>query len=701
MFLNIHFVRFHFDFHIVSTHSTACKTKPTASEVHAVIHMTGHHELKKRVVQFSIRGASSLTVYRPSRGTVADRIRRFQEASDVPTASTRPASTVPVDIPAAGLRSQSAFGHRKQDSFGPPATRASRDVPDGSRGDGHPPVGMPYPSTKFSPPLIPRAATSLAGKVTKSEDPFLTSSLPQPPARSQTTPSNREPETTTDLAGIRSRLKYVGQKTDQPRRDSTETRDTLAELGSMIDSAIVEQSNDNQHKQQRVDIEPVSPERTVVRPQRPGRSPRKSIDSATFSPPLRHPSRPRTGNVSRSPRKSWHQQGASPRQEPSLLSPVKYRAAIFESMQHHEDPQDTPCEAPHDRHIHVKKEWSVIPESEHGTGLEKELHSLKFGKTMYDRSEANESPRQSIERIKARGDTGDSSHESHGSFITAKTTVHSPVMSMADGGFQVLQAPQPERKTSLGWPFKWKSLRKGSSVPPVTDADPATATSERDSHYPPTRSSVVKSKVQELLKRDADEQVRRQSEIQNKKKSQSRRLSKVSSAEAKETTPSSPSASATPFPLLQATAQEQTDMVAGLEAISISKKEAPAFAYGSSGLKSPVQTSWAEKEVIEKSNQPHTKTARSATSTKQAPSTPVRGRPTQVRQSMSPRYSPYTSEQAFILSPVSSRSPSRGRDPVRVHRVEVEMRDSPERKARERGEKLMYVRTAAFEEEAA
>jgi hypothetical protein len=629
---------------------------------------------------------------------VAERIRRFQEVSDVPTVSTRPASTVPVDIPAAGLRSQSAFGHRKQDSFGPPATRASRDVPDGSRGDGHPPVGMPYSSTKFSPPLIPRAATSLAGKVPKNEDPFLTSSPPQPPARSQTTTSNRKSETATDLAGIRSRLKYVGQKTDQPRRDSTETHDTLAELGSMIDSAIVEQSNDNKHKQQDVDAEPASPERTMVRPQRLGRSPRKSMDSATFSPPLRRSSRPRTSNQSRSPGKSWHQQSASPRPEPSLLSPVKYRTAIFESMQYHEDPKDAPCEAPHDRHIHVKKEWSVIPESE-GAGMEKELHSLKFGETMYDRSEADESPRKSTELIKARGDTADSSHESRGSFTTARTTIHSPLMSTADDGFQVLQAPQPQRKTSLGWPFKWKSLKKGSSVPPFTDADPATAT-EQDSHYPSTRPSIVKSKVQALLKRDADEQFRRQSEIENKKKSQSRRPSKVGSDEVKEATPTSPSASLTPYAPLQAAAQEQAEMLAGLEAIPISKAETPAVEYGNSSKKAPVQASWAEKEVTEKSIQSPTKPPRSSTSTKQAPSTPVRVRTAQVRQSMSPRYSPYTSEQAFILSPVPSRSPSRGRDPIRVHRVEVEMRDSPEREARERGEKLMYVRTAAFEEEA-
>ena len=757
------------------------------------------------------------------------------------------------EIPAGGIRSQLSRGRRPEGSFGPPAERTSRDGPDGARRDGRPPVGFPdpqsSPSMLLSPALSPRPTTSSAGKVPHHDDPFLAPGGQDEPSHVDR-PQEKAADSSAELASALSRLRSTVERKEQRQQTSATKAYTFAELNDMIDDAIEEHAADAPAEMLARSGTQMIPQPTVVRRSKSERSPRRSIEEVAFGPPDRGrqpTSPPRHRQMSdilaRNPGQDWLPTRTARnrvRQDPGLRngSPVKQRAAIFETV--HQRPEDKVqgCEAPHDLHIHVKSEWSVVPLHEHTVDKEKEMHPWKFGKTIYDRSVVPSAvaPQESSSR---RNSTG-SSRESNSSFDTAEAsplradipdkaravaggpseTLNSPGMtkpssrgtdisengrdvrgevSETPGPWNAAKAPplrtkfsdqdgtasgrpsqEPTRNTSMSWLNRWSFFRKGSSVVPRTDEDVVEETPQGDEQYPSSGPSIVKSKVEELLRRDEEEQQRRQSYLQRTSRAQSRRPSIVKESEMKTALPGVSSLKPAQLPPLQVPAQQQAELMdtfldttssssfaveckgavaetystdskaqgrrsrAEEELPNVSNPQSRAESIHSSGpvktpfqapaeeqlavtaatrdtpstrlsevedglagtktesahVDIPVHRSWAEKEVLSVSKpQSRADSVRAGSPMKQAPGTPTRGRPARMRQSRSPRGSPSTKEQAFILSPVPSPSQSRPGSRVRTHRVEVEMRDSPDREARERGETILVVRATNFIEE--
>lgn len=524
-------------------------------------------------------------------------------------------------------------------------------------------------------------------------------------------------ESSTNIVSARSRLKSIAEKKHPVQQTPSDPRYTMADLGNMIDHAIEEHAIDNHATILRNISTQPSPQPTLIRRWKSARSPRKSIEDVVFHAPRDEIGGPK--NASR-PSSSHHVkqvQAESPKKDlPTSrvsngrsqfdrsipdASPVRQRAAVFEAMHQSPDALEQTREAPHDQHIHVKTGWSVVPIHEHTAEKERELHHLKFGRTMHDNSESSTTAALS-RQVRDHGGLNDSSRETHDTFQTAKQSPQKREVS--DDESLASRPPELTRKTSISWPFKWKPFSKGSSAPPRTNEDTVNAT-PKDERRPLARPSIVKSKVQELLKRDEQEQDRRQADLEHKTKQPSRRPSRVIQSELGNGVPDPPGLKPARLPPLQVPVQEQAEMIAAplypTDASSTSVKGKMAKLEDSTEtIKTPIHRSWAEKEVLNVSQpQPPSGPARSGSPLKPAPSTPIRGRSAKMGQSLSPRGSPYTTEHAFVLSPVPSRSPSRASGRAHVHKVEVEMRDSPEREARERGDKIMFVRTSAYEED--
>ena len=747
-----------------------------------------------------------------------------------------------------GLQSHVGQGRRPEGSFGPPAERTTRDGPDGARRDGRPPVGPPHPqlspSPLLSPALSPRPAKSLAGKLPLDDDPFLASGGQDEPVHADH-PQEKTADSNTEIATALSRLRSTVKRKEQQQQASATKAYTLSELNDMIDDAIEDHAADVPTETLGRPGIQVIPQPTLVRRSKSERSPRRSIDEVAFGPPdrgrqptsssRRHQS---SDILARNPGQDWLPTRTSQnraRREPGLRSgsPVKQRAAIFETV--HKRPEDTvqACEAPHDLHIHVKSEWSVVPLLEHTVDREKELHSWKFGKTIYDRSVVPSAV--APPDVKRHRTLTESSRETYSSFNTAEASpqraampdeataglsgpseiLNSPGMAKSSsretdiskndrnvtgelsertGSRNAVKAPpqrspildeddaaagrqlqEPTGKTSMSWLNRWKVFGKGSSAVPRTDEDVVEATPQRDEHYPTSGPSTVRSKVEELLRRDEDEQQRRQIYLERTSRPQSRRPSIVKVSEMRTALPEVSSLKPAQAPPLQVPAQEQAELMgtfpdttssssseakgkgAMAETYSIdsmapsrgpqvekelpnvlkprtrresTRSSAPVKAplqapaeeqlqmaptpqdgastrsseveggvtvpkTGSADVDAPIHRSWAEKEVLSVSKpQSRADSVRAGSPVKPTPSTPTRGRSAKMRQSRSPGGLPYTKEQAFVLSPVPSPSRSRPGSQVRTHRVEVEMRDSPEREARERGETIMIVRAS-------
>ena len=693
------------------------------------------YERQARVHEFNQVSSTLLTSFRPSRSTVADLIQKLENPQRFDDSTPSRSRSPQIDIPSEGLRSQAGRGRRQEGSFGPPAERASRDGIDGARRDGRPPVGPSdsqlSPPTLPSPSLSPRAATSLATKSLSRDDPFLGRSGSMK-AAGLLGSTETVRESTTEAATARSRLKSIAQKKRKEPECSPPGAFGMDELSDLVDDAIKRQVSDNPERSSiEADLQD-SPQPTIVRRWKSARSPRQSIEDVAFHPPSGSPNRStaqsrqqsshgRPDILARNPGQDWLPPGPShsrPTHDPSLrsASPVKQRAAIFERTARQPEDAAQACEAPHDAHIHVKNEWSVVPLHEHTAEKEKDLHHWKFGQTIYDRSGPSNMAVASTHPVKERQNSTQSSYDTQNTFNTANQSPQKADVSdeepQISGG---LSRPQA-RKAPMNWLHNWRVFSKGSSVLPQTDNDVVEASPHRDEHYPSTRPSIVKGNIQEYLRREEEERSRRQSEmerksrnqseVERKARTQSRRPSPVKDNKlVREAVPGASALKPAQLPPLQVPAQEEAELIATPLEIA---ERIPSEATSRDSLldrhsmepKAPIHRSWAEKEVLnatEPQSQP--RSARSGSPIKPAPSTPVRGRPSKVRQSVSPRGSPYTNEQTFVLSPVPSTSRSRASSRVRVHKVCVEMRDSPDRAARERGETVLTVRATGMVEE--
>ena len=247
---------------------------------------------------------------------------------------------------------------------------------------------------------------------------------------------------------------------------------------------------------------------------------------------------------------------------------------------------------------------------------------------------------------------------------------------------------------------------KGSAAPPQENPDDASADPKHDEHYPASRPSVVKSKVQELLdaarKREHEEQSRRQSEAEYLSRRQSRNSGRVLESQIDAHVPDTSKVDAQHLSALQMPVEEQAatfdSTLEQLGTLAIAQRDSKANTpeLPHDMPHTPVLEALHEKEVLSESS-PNTRyptprgpSIRSMSPVKtlaeSQPDTP-RGRRSLARQSLSPRGATHFVEQRYILQS-SSRSPSRG---TRI-RMECDLHDSPERAARDRGEKVLVMR---------
>ncbi|KAJ9615397.1 hypothetical protein H2200_001472 [Cladophialophora chaetospira] len=352
------------------------------------------------------------------------------------------------------------------------------------------------------------------------------------------------------------------------------------------------------------------------------------------------------------------------------LSPVKQRAAIFESLSKKAEPlgHDSICHHFGHEHdpTHDHKHHHPGPPRE----KPKKVHRIKFG----DRIE--ERPATPLIPLTLP------------TLVTKEKTARSPpppekkelqhdaeVVDEKPAPDDVFKAEAHERKSSLGWPFKWGLFNKGASAPPQESGSSQTEADQKDEHYPTTRPSVVRSKVQEILQaveeKDDAEQRRREAE----KGRMTRRNTRAAPPSRRQT--------------VVRRVDPKEEIISGLQPLESPLNDPPQLlrlaATGDESSRTPLQSAMSEKQVLAPPIRPEQSSDSASSPRKSLPQTPVRGRP-----SLAYRPTPdqqHSIERQFNLSP--ARSASRQRQGVKV---EVEIRESPEREARERGEKIVIVR---------
>lgn len=536
-----------------------------------------------------------------------------------------------------------SYGRRKQGSFAAPAERAPRDAADGLRGDGRPPIAGPssvrattssdHYSRIEAPPLL--------------EDPFIASKDgPGTPRSVLSRQSIRE--THAELEGARARLKPVGRpkEPEKNKAKSNETNSTLAELGFMIDDALGERRGG-------------------------GETPEPPPQFAVNSPSLRSPeltASPQNAKSRKVPRKpftiyrssnvpSSSQPRSSPADNPAPLSlsgqlspsglsspqqetfpqyehkpmqidnrpgsPVKERAAIFESLSAPQDATPPPRSPPPRAHLHDKHGWHTIPHHNPTEAEEARLHRAQFG--------------QSITEHTLEGTT-----EVH---TTASQSPHLPTG---------LSPPQSDslRAPSRGWPSQVRTSSKTGASEPQPWSESISPV-RRDAHNPATRPSIVSQRIAQLALAGLEDL----SYARSRTASSTPTTDEPGRARVREWRDHNMDGGLTlPYqlPSTQAPVQEETD---NMDSITGTIKNTGRSYHHFRGFSSsherqtPVSKSALEKQAL---SPPIPRPANMKSS---SPVTPVRGRSTIGR---SPRGSGYGVEQSFYFSARKSRSLSRG-----------------------------------------
>ena len=644
-----------------------------------------------------------------TRGRVAERVQAFQSVQAVEEQASRlpRAASALSNAPETGSRV--SYGHRQESSFGSPASRTSRDGADGVRGDGRPPVGsfthMSRPSLEAKldythvAPLTTRATTSLATRSPHRQDPLAALSqhrvLHRP--RSVENMASRVP----DLANARSRLKTIAEASSVTDRCASDKPLTMTELGDMIDfvqSSLKKTAEDDETELSWAQTSGLAtPKTSMIRRWRSARAARRSQDASAetqlHSPLLQH------DGVANN---RWHPEEhqsetrnviVGPAQLDSLKqrSPVRARAAMFEHMQ--QMSESTPAhEPPPDRHVHTKKTWKPIPRHEHTPNVEKDLHSLKFGRTIYDRPESSLGPHQSVSQAGDHPDSRNTSGDTS-SFNTARQSVAKAQPKKQQGDTKPrVTIESPSRKESASWLRRWSLFTKEETSDPENLEDSTTAdatNATKDEHQPVSRPSIVQSRIQNLLSAGQGSgsgglPTPNDSHAEHFKRRPTPYPGQVKVSELKEPVPTSSNLKPTQLPAFQLPIQEEA------EAIEALKRDLTHDADPFTSLPESMQ----EKEVLPEArpflrrgtgSRPDSVRSASPEKTspvKSAPGTPRRGR--SLRTSLPPGTTGYNMEQAFVISPKRDRSRSRGSRML----VEVEIRDSP----KEDGEKIVFVR---------
>ncbi|EXJ78014.1 hypothetical protein A1O3_09173 [Capronia epimyces CBS 606.96] len=513
-----------------------------------------------------------------------------------------------------------------------------------------------------------------------------------------------------EIATARSRLRSVIDKNvtiEKPKRDRV---DTLAELGHMLDDAIEDQSlmpgvisaEMSDEATPRPDLTSYSQTSQPVCHHSHSRGPevRQSMGSAMprsseefarvnnaeksrhRQPPLRKKSHDdkhgtETPLVETRPRTSPERQLSCSVLEPGSqaltrpdekLSPVKQRAALFESLVQKPSEHEQICQ-------HFPPGRGAPQGGSHNRKETKRFARIKFGGTIEERPATPLIP------------------------LTLPTIVSTEQNSSTDSSVMTVEQPAPEhaasvddrateavphqRTASMNWPFKWTIFSKPPSTPPQEARPLLTGDEAKDVHHPGSKPSAVKSIVQDLLQaangKDDAENRRRHSEKERLSRRQSRPPPVVKESELGEGKVDLEDLKPANVPPLQMPITEEVEGLGPFPKVNDTLSEP----------RTPLQRAMTEKQVLSPPNRFEALSESSPSPRKPDPRTPVRGRSTRSTHRLSVGEHRGV-EQRFNLSPGSSRSTSRnGRAGIKV---EVEVRDSPEREARDKGEKIVIIR---------
>ena len=510
-------------------------------------------------------------------------------------------------------------------------------------------------------------------------------------------------QTSPNLAHARSRLKSIGDSMGKRDMEPRSRAYTMAELNHLLDNAIEGNDDDDvfsdqptgegasgNHQRRRphttlashkpsldpkpdlrssIDtIRPRSSEEservvydddrdTLYWPHLSVESARKNMTVTRSSNRPRQLSAPKMGSLGG---EKCDQQGKS--LAANELSPIRQKAAMFERLGTQTSSHDPSCrDSLHlypNSHLPKTKPRSIT-----------RMHRIKFGDIIEERSGTPLIPLTLPSLIHPKEDESkdlglEELRDSDGEAIQDDSGLN-------DGSSRKL------RKTSVSWPFKWNIFNKSPAPPKVTEAE------ERIKHDPGDISvepGVVKSRVRELAQAAKEREDSENKKWALEKDRMRRRHSRIPTVMMKKSeSPASEVALESVKP-----SHIRTFQVPLLEG-SDSRLQVPDLDCG--GQRTPLHKAMTEKQVLPTMDTSET----SDTPRAFEPQTPKRRRSTK-REHGSFAEDHDTRNvvaQQFNLSPVIGRSMSRNRGAVRV---EVEVRGSPEREARERGEKIVIVR---------
>ncbi|OAP63833.1 hypothetical protein AYL99_03060 [Fonsecaea erecta] len=638
----------------------------------------------------------------PPGGTVAKRIRVFQEVQQLragipPFALPPRVVTQPRDF-----SFFSSQGRRGDSSFPPPARRVFRDGIEGTRGDGRPP-GVKAHEQGESHEIVPlRPFTSLDGPGDE-RAPAHWPALRQVGHqlhRQHRSMENVGDDPALEIAMARSRLRSIAPKQHAARQEPSRGRSyTMDELNNMLDDAIrnsspqpegtpVEQPGNLAPKPGfvlrrasiRQDRRPSQP-----RPRSTGRStesvmPRSSEESTRVEYEReKETEQPKKQDAS-SKESQQPVSPAAPRLKPLAdpigeLSPVKQRAAMFESLSKKPTGHEEVCQHFVHEHEPSQQHQHHLPSPHKET---KKIHRIKFGDTIEER------PGTPLIPLTLP------------TLVTQEKTSRPPSTMKQERVDFELPAPlegetadddvfKEERKPSLSWPFRWSIFNKGASAPPQETDTPSGEAEAKDEHYPPTRHSIVRSKVQDLLQaaneKDDAEQRRRDAERGRLSRRPTRAQPPRRQAEASRDEPEQEKIA---DPISPDTPGKETFHNLKIPLETSDNKPPP---------RTPLQRAMSEKQVLAPPTRTDPDGESGSSPRKVPPQTPIRGRSVSTHRP-SLGENKRSVQQQFSLSPGPSRNGSKQRQGVKV---EVEIRDSPEREARDRGDKIVIIRADVSE----
>ncbi|OAL31144.1 hypothetical protein AYO20_08379 [Fonsecaea nubica] len=642
----------------------------------------------------------------PQGGTVANRVRVFQAAQQLET-SIPPFSLPPRALDQAKGFSAIAADIGRNSSLASSARRTFGDSSEGILAEGRPgAASIFHKGTKGheqgdNHEIFPlRPFTSMDGpddERSPARRPALRQVAHQ--VHRHRSMENVANDPALEITMARSRLRSVAPKQQSNREEPSRGRShTMDELNNMLDDAIKNSSPkpDVPPNDQHGNLAPkagfVLRRASARQDRRPSQSRQRSTRRSTESVVPR--SSEESMRVEYEGRKETEDQRqadlsskqthkpespAAPQLKPeavptSELSPVKQRAALFESLSQKLTEHDRVCQ--HFGHEHEPSH----PHSHHPPPPRKEIkkiHRIKFGDTIEERPGTPLIP-LTLPTLVTQEKTSRPPSTLKKEYADAERPGPTGEGAASDDVFQ------EDRKPSLSWPFRWSIFNKGTSAPPQETEGPSGTAEAKDEHYPSTRESIVRSKVKDLLQaaneKDDAEQRRRHDEKGRLSRRSTRtqppqRQTETSHDETRQEKTAEPTSMQTP----------KKEGFHNLKILAETSDNKPT-------PRTPLQRAMSEKQVLAPPA-PIDPESESGSSPRKPPHTPIRGRSISTHRPVLGEQK-RSVQQQFSLSPGPGRSGSKQRQGVKV---EVEIRDSPEREARDRGDKIVIIRADVSE----